>query len=137
MEDLTTTYKHLLISPELVPSIPAFLLATVELLAFGIVIGWFAAHFAKMVIDVEQLGISNRNTFAVSWAAIVLAAAAMIDVAVLLILDRVPGWSAVSPHAAFAVIMGVIAIVGGLIVRSELRQYRIYAESAETGRLVR
>ena len=130
MESLITTYKGLLISPEAVPSVPGFLLATLELLVAGMVIGWFVAHVAKMLINGEQLGISNRISLTVCWAAITLAVMAMLDVTVLLILDRVPGWSAVSPHAAFALIMGIIALVYVVVTRTELRRYRVYVETA-------
>jgi len=129
MESLTTSYKHLLIAPETV-TVPAFLLGTVELLIVGLLIAWFVAHAAKMLINGDRLGISNRNSLAVSWAALVLGTLAMIHVTVLLILDRVPGWSAVSPHVAFAVIMGVIAFVEVLGARTELRRHRVYVESA-------
>jgi hypothetical protein len=129
MESLTTSYKHLLIAPETV-TVPAFFLATLELLIVGMLIAWFVAHAAKMLINGDRLGISNRNSLAVSWAAIILGTLAMIQITVLLILKRVPDWNAVSPHVAFAVIMGVIAVVGVHCAQTELNKHRVYVERA-------
>jgi hypothetical protein len=59
-----------------------------------------------------------------------VATVALVDMVVLLVLDRVPGWSAVAPHTAFATIMGVVAIVSVMGVRADLRQHRIFVETA-------
>ena len=130
MESLTVSYKNLFLSPPAVASAPDFLRETLLLLLVGLIAGWFLTHGAKTLIDGKQFGISNRDRLAACWAAILLAALALILMSVLLVLDRVPDWTAVSPHAAFAFLMGLIALIFMMGTRADLRQHRIYVETA-------
>ena len=130
MENLASSYKHLLTSPEQLNSFPGFVIECVQLFALGLLLAWPLAVALKFWLERERLGTSSRVRFAVVWTALVLSAVGLADAGILSVVGRVPHWNAVSPQVTFAFVMGAVALLVFLGMRAELKVYRGYVDTA-------
>jgi hypothetical protein len=130
METIISSYKHLLLLPEQINSFPDFLMNTLQLIILALLLAWPTALCMKLMLDRERLGTASRIRFAVTWAAVVLGFVAVCDAGVLLILDRVPHWTAVAPHSAMALCVGVYALIQYFKMRSEVTVLKTCVDNA-------
>ena len=130
METIISSYKHLLLLPEQISSFPDFLAATLQLIILALLLALPTALFMKLMLDRERLGTASRIRFAVAWTAVLLGLLTFCDAAVLLMLDRVPHWTAIAPHCMAALCVGSVALIHYFKMHHELGTLKSCVDNA-------
>ena len=132
MEGVISLYQQLLLSPKAIGSFQEFLVSFAALGAPAVVLVWLIAILANGRIGGarENLGTWTCAQFAWGWALVIVALVVVIQVASLAVMDRVPDWTAVSPHLALALVAGMVALVVGAGTRREIRQMQRIVDTA-------
>ncbi len=91
---------------------------------------WLLALLLKSLISRETFGTSNRLRLTVAWAAVAAGFLLVLDLAILVVLNRIHHWTAVSPHTTWAAALGVLGLAAYFSIRSELKVYRGYVDRA-------
>jgi hypothetical protein len=117
-------YRTLLTHPQASSQVSDFLVALAALAAPWLILLWLLAILfaGRMAGAPEQLGTPNWVRFSWAWSALLLSGALLVDVVVLWVIGRVPGWQAVAPHCALAAIGTIVALIAYLAMRRELKK---------------
>ncbi|MEO8660693.1 MAG: hypothetical protein ABI693_19640 [Bryobacteraceae bacterium] len=119
--------------PQAINSFPEYLAALLWLVLPAFLLLWMVAVLMWLLFPAsrERYGASVAIRLAFSWAVFWAGAAVVLDVVILLVFDRVPGWSAVTPMATLTIIGLVFAFVLWNSVRGELGGSRRLLRQAE------
>jgi hypothetical protein len=123
MEAVLSFYKGLLLAPEPLHSVWAFLAAFIALVVFPCVPAvWITAAIYR-AFSRGHLGAPFTVRLAWGWGAVFLMALFVAHGIALTLLDRMPDWTAACPEAAVVIAAGLVLALGNwLAMRNDLKE---------------
>jgi hypothetical protein len=121
--------------PQSIGSFLDYLIALVWMVLPWLFLLWLFALILQMVFYAkrELFGASVGLRLAYAWSAFSVSLIVAIDILVLVLLSRVPGWTAITPHATY-IAAGLVA--SGVLwsgLRTDLRRSQIPLRKAQQG----
>jgi hypothetical protein len=121
--------------PPPVETFQSFLLAVAWLILPWILLFWILAVVIHIMFPNNRryYGSQAAVRLAYAWAGFWLGAIVLADVLVLLILDHVRGWTAITPHATLIFIGLIVSFTFWYNLRYELRSSQVPLRKAQQG----
>lgn len=121
-------------NPPLIASVVDWLLAVAFLLLPWVLLLWLVAWLlARFWSRRAQFGVEVAVRLAYAWAALIVASLFLVDGILLLILTRVPNWTAVIPHLTFILLSLLVLFRCRSRVKGDLRASRSPLRVAQQG----
>lgn len=130
---LDRLYSYLA-NPPVISSVLDWLLAVAFLILPWIILLWFLALLILRFWSRRAVfGIEVAVKLAYAWSALIVALFFLFDATLLLILGRVPNWTAVIPHLTFILLSLVVLFRSRSSAKGELRAAQVPLRVAQQG----
>lgn len=130
---LDRLYSYLA-NPPVISSVLDWLVAVAFLILPWIILLWLVALLLLRFWSRRVLfGIEVSVKLAYAWAALIVAFLFLFDGTLLLILSRVPNWTAVIPHLTFILLSLIVLFRSRSSVKGELRASQVPLRLAQQG----
>ncbi len=123
------------VQPPLITSLPSYFMAVAWLLLPWLLFLWVFAALVQLFFPTnrEQYGASVAIRLSYAWSAVCVATILVVDVAVLFILSRIPGWTSVTPHVTYIFVGMAFAFIYWNGLRGDLRMSQVPLRRAQHG----
>lgn len=121
--------------PPRVETFQDFLIGAAWLILPWILLLWILAVVLHIMFPNNRAhyGAQAAVRLSYAWAGFWLGAILLIDVAVMLILRKVPEWTSIAPHATFIIVGVVMSFIFWYNLRQELRTSQVPLRKAQQG----